>query len=189
VLPTASAWIEWHCHCHWHWHWLHFSRLPLSVDPWGQGIEPCVGSWPDVAWISDIVAGRVRVIFLLTVSQSVSQSVSPCWCRASFGTHGHMLASLILFFFSVCRGASSLTGGRVCRFVVFVCVGCTFFIIIFYFCISLLIFLIFFVFIDFYWYFFFPFKVYTCVYICTYIITFLAMYKPGQSGQYAADYT
>jgi len=26
-------------HWYWHWYWLHSGRL--SVDPWGQGIEPC----------------------------------------------------------------------------------------------------------------------------------------------------
>jgi len=30
--------------------------LTLSIKPWGQGIEPCVGSWPDLACTGETVA-------------------------------------------------------------------------------------------------------------------------------------
>jgi len=53
---------------------------------------------------------NIRVIFLLTFRQSVR----PSWLRTSFGIQGHMFASFDFSIF-VCRGASSLTGGRVCR--------------------------------------------------------------------------
>jgi hypothetical protein len=60
---------------------------------------------------------RVRVILLLTVAvtQSASQSILASSPHFSGLMAIYLLRKILLFFGSVYRGASSLTGGRVCH--------------------------------------------------------------------------